>query len=128
MGQFIVKLADHYLLWSTIVDAPVTIGMTLDQLRAHIQEREGLDGLRVLPSRLERVDKHGSSSVHFESTDEICWLNRAGLRETALTRAQLIDFYVTQKAEGEPPLGVDVTQDCPSDEWSFAHFTGERHT
>lgn len=94
MGRYIVKLADRYLEWSSIVDAPVSYGMTLDELRAHVKDEQGNDGLRDLPRRLERVDAKGTSAHEDDSADDTIWLNRAGPAETILHREEIIEFYV----------------------------------
>ena len=80
MGQFIVKVTapdgPRYLEWSTIVDAPVTYGMTLAEFRRHYRREYGASGMRELPERLAFVEN-----------------NRAGAGETCLTLAQIVDHY-----------------------------------
>jgi hypothetical protein len=67
MGQTIVKLKhegqDYYLLWSSIVDAPVTYGLSLEELEDYLREEEGARYMRdTHPMRMERVQKRGHSS------------------------------------------------------------------
>jgi hypothetical protein len=95
MGQFIVKLAGKYLVWSTIVDAPVSYGMDEAELREWIKDEYGEQGLRDLPARLARVEKKGTSALTYESAERTIWFNRAGPNETQLTVPQIIAEYIT---------------------------------
>jgi hypothetical protein len=99
MPRYIVRLDDggtaYYLEWSTIVDAPVTSGMTLDQFTTWYGEEYGRAGLEELPPRLERVNQTGVSRAWRGSTvDNLIRCNRAGKDETCLTREQIIDHYI----------------------------------
>lgn len=97
MGQFIVKVTapdgPRYLEWSTIVDAPVTYGMTLAEFRRHYRREYGASGMRELPERLERAEATGTSSRMHASVDALVENNRAGAGETCLTLAQIVDHY-----------------------------------
>ena len=99
MGRPIVKLAEHYIEWSTISDSPTTFGLTLDELQAHVKEERGNDGLLDLHRRLERVEATGTSAYNDESADDTIWLNRAGPKETILHLEEIIEFYVRRKVE-----------------------------
>lgn len=94
MGH-IVKIKDMYLEWSSIVDAPTTYGMTLDELTEHIRYQQGVAGLYELPYRLERVEKTGSSEIG-GSIDDVKY-NRAGPNETKLTVEEIYDAYCLRK-------------------------------
>ncbi len=94
MGRYIVKLEEHYLEWSTIIDMPTTFGMSLEELHAYVKEEQGNEGLRDLPRRLARVDAKGTSAHDDKSADDTIWLNRAGPGETILHREEIIEFYV----------------------------------
>jgi RNase P/RNase MRP subunit POP5 len=96
MGRYIIKIRDQYLEWSTIVDAPVTYGMTLQELREYIKEEYGNEGLEELPQRLERVEKTGTSA-HGGDLEGTLLCNRAGLDETELTEDEIYDVYCLQK-------------------------------
>jgi hypothetical protein len=93
MGQFIVKLKEHYLMWSTIVDAPISEGMNLKQLKRWIRSRYGQEGINELPARLARVDKKGTSSFDEESAESTIWLNRAGPEERPMTIVGIYHRY-----------------------------------
>lgn len=93
MPTFIVKIKDYYLEWSTIVDAPVTYGMSLDEFKAYYQEEYGRDGMRDLDQRLQRVERYGSSHVEGRSAEDILSINRAGPDETDLTFDEIYQAY-----------------------------------
>jgi hypothetical protein len=101
MGRPIVKLAENeYVEWSSVVDAPVSWIMTLDELKLHVSREQGNDGLRDLPRRLERVEKFGTSLIdpHYESAEEYVRFNRAGPNESCLTMDELRRRYRNQTA------------------------------
>jgi len=101
MGQHIIKLDGQYLIWSTVVDAPITYGMTLAELREWIRIEHGRAGLRLLPRRLAHVAERGTSSMIEKSVDDVIAHNRAGPDERTLTRAELIRTYCRQNGETE---------------------------
>lgn len=94
MPKHIVKIRDRYFEWSTVVDAPVTYGMTLDELREHVREEYGNSGLEALPRRLERVERKGSSA-HRGDLDSLLRVNRAGDRESHATEAEIYRRFHT---------------------------------
>lgn len=126
MPQFIVKLSEGqqswYLLHSTVVDAPITYGMSLDQFKKFYQEEYGRQGMEELEKRLARVEAKGTSSMmHASAEDAIDW-NRAGKDGTCLSIQQIIDFYCkhpewkTQEEfeaydKGPRPMGKKMTDD-----------------
>lgn len=93
MGEFIVKLREHYLVWSTIIDAPITNGGTLEELKAWIREEYGTRGMEQLPERLARVEAKGTSSHRDNSAESAIWLNRAGPNESTLTIEGIYRHY-----------------------------------
>lgn len=94
MPRYIIKLNEKYLIWSTIVDAPISNGMTKDELIEWIEYHNGQDGLFDLPDRLERVDAKGVSAFNYASVDELIAHNRAGPEESCLTKDEIIEQYV----------------------------------
>lgn len=97
MGRCIVSVLDNegerrYLEWSTVVDAPVTYGMTLDEFVTYYRDRYGLESLRDLPRRLEQAIVHGTSSHYHKSLEQLIEGNHAG-DEEPLTLAEIIDTY-----------------------------------
>jgi len=93
MPCHIIKLRDKYLEWSTIVDAPLTPGLTLEQLKEHIRDKYGSESLDRLPSRLERVEKYGTSMLEGISVGDLIAGNRAGENETRLTEDEIYERY-----------------------------------
>jgi len=93
MPEYIVKIKNHYLLWSTISDRPVTGAMTLVELKKHYRRKYGEDGIGDLDSRLRRVEEKGTSSIDDQSVYETISLNRAGPRETRLTMVEIEQAY-----------------------------------
>lgn len=85
MARLIVEFGDRYLEWSTVVDAPVTSLMTLDELTAHIEKKYGARGLAELPGRLARVAKFGTSSGLGTTKENLLRVNRAGDNESSIT-------------------------------------------
>jgi hypothetical protein len=91
MPRIIVKFEpDLYCEWSTVVDAPVTYGMTLKQLRSYVKRVYGNSGLDELPERLKRVDHHGTSLYDGTTVDDLIKSNRAGENEKRATKEQII--------------------------------------
>lgn len=115
MGNFLFKLTDkgrdYYLEWSTIVDAPVTYGMSLEELEAYILKTYGERGLATLPPRLARIEARGHSAIDDDAATawEAVWLNRAGDGETWLTLEQMVAKYC--RREGDI-IGLPRPPDC----------------
>lgn len=110
MPRYIVKLDGKYLEWSSVVDAPVTFGMSLEEFKAYYQDAYGRgdpSAASHLESRLERVEATGTSSHVHESADDVIAFNRAGRGETLLMKQQIIDYYVHRKGDGIPQ-GVPI--------------------
>lgn len=91
MGKAIVKIKDLYFEWS--VDAPVTYGMTKQELFDFIKEEYGNEGLKELPARLERVEKTGTSFYYGNTIEELVSNNRAGANEECLSLDDLYKQY-----------------------------------
>jgi RNase P/RNase MRP subunit POP5 len=109
MGNFIIKFdtpdGPRYLEYSTIIDAPVTFGMTLDEFKQHYLEEYGRVGMNDLDGRLERVEQTGSSSYIHKNRAATIRNNRAGRGGTCLTEKQIVDYYVTRQGKGKQPTG-----------------------
>jgi len=94
----IVKLVDPrdkrewYMEWSTVVDAPSTVGMTYDEFLGYYAEEYGAHGMARLYDRMKRVAIRGCSSFD-TSPKELVQCNRAGENENTLTLEQIIDKY-----------------------------------
>ena len=91
MGRYIIKIDDLYFEWATVVDSPVTYGMTKDEMTEHIRYRYGQSGIEELPRRLDRVEKQGTSGLG--TLDELLEFNRAGDNEECLTKDEIYKKY-----------------------------------
>lgn len=103
MGTGIIKLTDpatekeYYLKWSTVVDSPITVGMSREQMLAEDD---------VTEERLERADANGHSWLDdYPIMDSLMNYNRAGYDESSLTEAQILQYYCIAQGEGEEPRG-----------------------
>lgn len=92
MGKYIIKIKDKYFEWSTIVDCPVTCGMSHEELFEYIKRTQGEQGLIQLPQRLARVKAKGTSAID-RSLNEIISGNRAGIHEEKLTIDEIYEKY-----------------------------------
>ncbi len=117
MGRFIVRFdvenVPHYLEWSTIVDAPVTWGMPVHEFIDHYQAEYGREGMRGLSARLKRADSESCSSGYGGyDREDLIDVNRAGLDETRLSLAQIVDYYVKRRGKGDQPQGGMEESEC----------------
>ncbi len=106
MGRYIVKLNDYYFEFSTIVDAPVSFGMSLTAFKKYYLLEYGQHNYKKLEERLSRVEKYGSSSVPNEAAEEILSCNRAGPKEDCLTTDEIYKAYCLMEPirDGWKPL------------------------
>lgn len=118
MPRYIVKLVDkkenkdYYMEWSTVVDAPVTYGMGLEEFKAYYKDEYGKQGMDGLDERLTRVNEKGTSAMMYDSAEDLIEFNRAGKDGTCLTFEQIIAEYCIPKAYilGYP-FGADATKE-----------------
>lgn len=96
MPTYIVKLTyeavDYYMEWSTIVDAPTTNGMYLEDFKQFYLSTYGYQEKIKLEDRLKRVEATGTSAF-FETLDFLIESNRAGENQETLSFEQIIDKY-----------------------------------
>lgn len=94
MPRYILKLDEWYFEWSTIVDAPVTYRMTLNEFKEYYREEYGRQGMQDLPARLTRVEKQGTSAYPYTTADQLIQFNRAGDGETNISKELILEKYV----------------------------------
>ncbi len=99
MPQYICKFPcdgeDYYLIWSSVVDAPITEGMTYDELLEYYKFEYGQSGMKRLQERLARVEETGcSDAISREPLKKWVAFNRAGPNESQLTFEEIIDVYI----------------------------------
>lgn len=100
MPRYILKIhdgkfnQDYYMEWSTVVDAPISYGGTLEEFQEYYKEKYGNQGMKDLPSRMERVEATGSS-CHFDTNgiDHYFNYNTAGENGTTLTKEEILEEY-----------------------------------
>lgn len=102
MGKIVIKhkmgLEARYLVWNTVVDAPITVGMTKAELADWWREEYGRSGEQTFNFALDRA----------KTLDDVVACNRAGKDETHLTIEQMVEFYFVKcDTEADPPLGTD---------------------
>lgn len=106
MPRYIIKLShegqDYYMEWSTIVDAPATYGMPLDEFRQYYQEEYGRSSLDELERRLVRVESTGTSCRLPGSTvDSLIEGNHAGNDEASLTKQEIIQKFCVDRPDDD---------------------------
>jgi len=107
MARTILKLhddqnnKDYYLDWSSIVDAPVTFGMDLDEFKEYYAEEYGATGMKDFEDRMSRVECKGSSSFIYNSVEAVIECNRAGVKEECLSKEEIIRKYCKDRLKEE---------------------------
>lgn len=96
MPRYIGKVNGQYFEYSTVVDAPVSKLMNLDEFRAYYQEEYGTQHLMQLQQRIDRADAKGTSSLINASFEEMISCNRYGEQHAELS---VKDFIVRLKKE-----------------------------
>lgn len=85
-------------MYSTITDSPLfEEACTLGELKKYTKEEEGNQGLRCLPSALERAHKKGTCSMFHLSLVQAISDNRAGTNGTQLSSAEFIKRFLVLK-------------------------------
>jgi hypothetical protein len=97
MSRYIVKIKDYYLDWSTIVDAPITFGLVLEEFNKYYKEEYGRVGMLNLPERLNVADKKGTSALDYDDLEDLVTFNRAGPEESCLTLDEIYSAYCLKK-------------------------------
>lgn len=111
----------YYLEWSTVSDAPTTLGMTKEEFREYYQKEYGLDGIRRhYEEKMELVEEKGISSRFYKNVNELIYNNRAGPNEENLTKEEIIEHYCdvkekSKETEPDEPIYVYVVVDTVGD-------------
>lgn len=107
MGRFTIKIKDKYFEYSTVVDAPITPGLSLEEYKEWYKEEYGNSKMDDLEIMLKRVEEKGTSNYYDKNLQDSISNNRAGLvngREKKLTANQIYDLY---KKEPEPDPAIN---------------------
>lgn len=105
MPRHIVKIADrgvdYFVEWSTVVDAPVTHGMTFEEIALYYLNRYGTSGMDDFDERIARTKAHGTSCRDKTTAEELIAGNRAGPDERELTMAEIIEECIRKPRAAE---------------------------
>jgi len=101
MPKYICKLDGMYFDWSTVVDAPVTYGMTLAEFKRYYRERYGSHDMDAdddagFKARMKRVEAKGTSTHCYDSVEELVKFNRAGPDERCLSIPELSEWLLNR--------------------------------
>lgn len=102
MGHSIIKLADKYLIWSSVVDAPITYGMNLEEIKRYCVIEYDMSFLEI-ESKLKIVEEKGTSSYLFKNVDDQIALNHAGENGECLSKEEVIKAFCSGIPEDEDP-------------------------
>ena len=92
MPRFLIKLpelnsdaSNKYLIWSTVVDAPVSYPMSKEEILNEYREEPWNYGLGFSPEKaIEQADSYTISKSLYSHRDELLNFNRAGPNEESL--------------------------------------------
>ena len=106
MGRVLCKIPhegkDYYLVWSTIVDAFITYGMSLEEFTEWMREEEGRRYMEMDHNRrMEKVEMFGTSSAFNKSPEELISLNHCGPKQQRITMEGIIYDLITRRPEDE---------------------------
>lgn len=109
MGRAIIKIKDFYLIWSSVVDAPISFGMNRAELEKWLKEEYGRAGLSDWLRMIPRVDEIGTSFYEHGSVKQTTRYNRAGPKGARLTLDEIYTAYCLQEPirDGWKPSGDD---------------------
>lgn len=98
MPRFIIKLTDqnnneYYMLWSTIVDAPISKGLCLQDFEKFYQEEYGNQGMVDFHKLMEIVQSKNTSSRIDADAEETIRFNQAGPGRSPLSMEEIVRFY-----------------------------------
>lgn len=112
MGRFLCHHEGYFFEWSTVVDAPVTLGVDLETFQDYYKTRYGeLDFEHEWPKRLERALEKGCSSMIDKDLRSMVSFNRAGYQETCLTFEEIIQIYCVEQREPVEGEGRRIEHD-----------------
>jgi hypothetical protein len=104
MGKAIFKVDDNgeerFLVWSSVVDAPVTFACTAKEIIEMFVEDAREDATRMAQDMIDRARATGSSSrMGYVTLAHVVAANRAGPNESTLTEDEIIEFYVRRNED-----------------------------
>jgi hypothetical protein len=87
-------------VWSSVVDAPITYGLTECGLLCWIEQEWGREGLHWWEKKKKLVEMTGISEELY-TVAGVLSNNRAGPSETELTEREIVTAYCERKSIGE---------------------------
>ena len=106
MGVSICHHQGHWFAYSSIVDAPITYGLTADELREWWRDEYGRRDMAHLETRMERALEYGTDHIRREDLADLIRMNRAGFKGTNLTLDQMIQIYCVERRSAVEGEGV----------------------
>lgn len=88
---------EYYLEWSSIVDAPITYGLSLKEFKSYWKDEYGRRGMLELPFLLERVESFFTSERGGVTLNSYFKNNRAGKNESRLDKKGILDNYCRKR-------------------------------
>jgi hypothetical protein len=92
MGRAVVKIKDRYFEWSSIVDAPISYGMTFEQLMGYYRYQYGQSGVEGLERDRAKLEETGTT-YRRHTAEEVIDMNRAGENEEKLTADEIYERF-----------------------------------
>lgn len=103
MGWAVFKVDDNgeerFLVWSSVVDAPISFALTAKEFGEFVVHDAVRDARETAARMLQRARETGTSSRMVSSLADVLCVNRAGPRESKLTKDEVLEFYVRRKEE-----------------------------
>jgi hypothetical protein len=97
MPRHIIKIRDYYLLWSSVVDAPVAVcdEAQFELLgKVYFYDHEPSENeLAFFNELMDRVRRHGTSHKQLTNVEDFIAFNRAGPGERPLTLGEIYKVY-----------------------------------
>lgn len=117
MPRYIVRLVDrktdrsYWMEWSTIVDAPVSYGMPLEEFLEHYKNEYGEAGDRELMPRIRRVLANGTSCAQGTSVADLIDGNRAGPKEKTVDLEYILEHFCRNRDADEVTIGSESSKE-----------------
>lgn len=96
MGQAIIKIKDRYFLYSTIVDAPITPGLTKEEMRRYMLGEAAAEAKLHFEASMRAVEEKGHSfrgCKNNASVADVVICNCAGPDDSTLTLEEIYEQY-----------------------------------
>lgn len=98
MGRYVCQYNGHWFEWSTVVDAPLTYGMTREEFIEYYRDEYGRHNAEAtMEERMARAEVKGTSAMRESSLEDLISSNRAGYKENYLTLPEIERIYLIEK-------------------------------